>query len=144
MTGDAGEVEIPEGSAALWNYERTREGVYCRRGLAVSPDAQRRKRLLNFRAIFSHPPVADPRHGSSVLSAMYLVKRLQARRIPPEYSRALSSMRPLEHVAAHCRNIAFDAFSLARFSLWSQKRLFAARNLPSVVLPTRPDSHTLH
>jgi hypothetical protein len=145
MTGDAGEVMIPNGTAALWNYEQTHEGVYCRRALTIAPETQRREQLLNFRAIFSHPSAADPRHGSSILSAMYLIKRLLARRIPPEYSQALSSMRPLEHVAAHCRNIAFDARSLVRFSMmWSRKRLLATRKLPSVALPNRSGIYTLH
>jgi len=145
MTGDAGEVEIPSGTSALWDYQRDADGIYCRRALTISREAQLREGLLNFRAIFGHPPVADPAHGSSVLSAMYLVKRLLARRVPPEYSRALSSMRPLEHVAAHCGNILLGTPALARFALmWSRKRVFSARKLPSVVLPSRSGVYTLH
>ena len=37
LTGDAGEVQIPGGGAALWNYLLTREGVYCRRTLTKIP-----------------------------------------------------------------------------------------------------------
>jgi hypothetical protein len=145
LTGDAGEVQIPGGGAALWNYMLSRDGVYCRRTLTISASAQRRERLMNFRATFSHPPVADPTHGSGVLSAMYLAKRMLAHRIPPEYSRALSSMRPLEHIAAHCKNIALDPLSLARFSLlWFRKRLLATRKFPSVVLRSPAGIYTLH
>ena len=145
MTGDAGEVEIASDHAALWSYEQTRDRVYCRRSLTISAAAQRRDRLLNFRAILTHPPVADPRHGSGVLSAMYLMKRALARRIPPEYSRALSGMRSLEHVAMHCRNIGTDAVSLTRFSLlWTRKRVLASRKLPSVVIPNHSGIYTLH
>lgn len=145
MTGDAGEVEIPNGTPALWDYQLDSEGIYCRRSLTISRQAQRRERLQNFRAIFSHPSPADPSHGSSVLSAMYLVKRLLARRIPPEYSRALSSMRPLDHIAAHCGNILMGAPSLAQFAVtWSRKRVLASRKLPSVVLPSRSGIYTLH
>jgi choline dehydrogenase-like flavoprotein len=145
MTGDAGEVEIAGGGPALWAYEQTRDGVYCRRALTISAAAQRRERLLNFRAILSHSPVADPRHGSGVLSAMYLMKRCLARRIPPEYSRAFSQMRSLEQVAAHCHNIGTDALSLARFSLlWARKRLLASRKLPSVMIPNHSGIYTLH
>jgi len=145
MTGDAGEVEVPCGTRALWDYQRDSDGVYCRRALTISRKTQHREGLLNFRAIFSHPSAADPGHGSSVLSAMYLVKRLIARRIPPEYSRALSGMSPLEHIAAHSKNILLGAPSLASFALgWSHKRVFASRKLPSVVLPSRSGIYTLH
>src|SRR5258706_6056035 len=88
MTGDAAQVEIPKRIEALWNYERIQDGVYCRRALTIAAEAQRREQLLNFGPIFSHPSAADPCYGSSILAAMSLLKRLLARSIPPECSRA--------------------------------------------------------
>jgi choline dehydrogenase-like flavoprotein len=146
ITGDCGQIRFtPKGGAVLWDYERSSEGVYCRRAFSISERKQREEGLLNFRGILSHPPVADPRHGSSVLSTMYLIKRYLVDRVPPEYSKALSGMKPLEHTGAHCRNIAMGPLGLASFGAkWLTKRILAERKLPSVTMPSRSNIYTLH
>lgn len=146
VTGDLGEVFFtPKRGQVVWNYERTQDNVYCRRSIAIKEERQRQDRLLNFRAILNHPPVADPRHGSGVLSSMYLIKKYLAHRVPPEYSRALSGMAPLQQVSAHCGNIVKDLGNLTRFSsMFIRKRIFSKRKLPSVALENKSNVYTLH
>jgi len=146
ITGDLGEVLFtPKGAGLVWNYERTPDNVYCRRAIAIKEERQRQDQLLNFRAILDHPPAADPRHGSSILSSLYLSKRYLAHRIPPEYSRALSGMAPLQQVSAHCTNIVKDFGNLTKFlNIWVRKRIFSKRKLPSVTLENKSNIYTLH
>jgi glycine/D-amino acid oxidase-like deaminating enzyme len=146
ITGDAGEVVCtPRGGDVVWGYERTPDGIYCRRSMAISAERQRREGLLNFRAILSHPPPADPSHGNGILSSMYLMKALLAHRIPPEYSGELSGMRTMRHIGAHCGNIAGDVPALIAFSrTWLRKRVFSGRKLPSVSFRGRNNVYTMH
>ncbi len=119
-------------SSIAHNYERDAAGVYVRRRLAVSAEAQRRLGLLNL--IFRTHPAdpMDPAHGDSILSAMYLVKDL----VLYEYSRRFREARitgadRLRHVG----NILRHPGRLAHFGwIWLTDRILADRKLPSVVL----------
>jgi choline dehydrogenase-like flavoprotein len=146
ITGDLGHVAFSLDAAALMaHYARTRDNVYCRRALSISERKQREAELLNFRAILSHPCPANPTHGSGVLSAMYLVKRFLADRIPPEYSRALSGLSPIHQYSAHFRNVLKDWRGVADFAaLWGRKRVLSRRKLPSVVHKSKSNVYTLH
>ena len=146
ITGDAGEVALtPRGGEVVWDYETGPDGVYCRRAMAITAEKQRQEGLLNFHAVLSHPSPADPGHGNGILSSMYLMKTMLARRIPPEYSRALSGMRTVQHIGAHCGNIAAHVPELMAFSgTWLRKRVFSARKLPSVPFRSRQNVYTLH
>src|SRR5947207_4764159 len=76
ITGELGTAAFtPKGGPIIWDYERSHEGVYCRRALSIREETQRREKLLNFRCILSHPPIANPAHRNTILSAVYLVKR---------------------------------------------------------------------
>lgn len=123
------------------DYERSHDGVYCRRYIWLSPEAQRRHRLAGLVVRPAHPGIVDPDHRDPVLSAMYLAKAF----IVPEYARKMTA---LEHQArskrggsafawhaAHFRNIVLGSPRLAAFAAdWTQRRILASRKLPSVVL----------
>ncbi|MEJ0071257.1 MAG: hypothetical protein WDO24_23725 [Pseudomonadota bacterium] len=66
-----------------YGYERSPDGVYCRRRFWITPPVQRELGLLNIMFRLHHPPINDPAHREPVLSAMYLVKDL----LLYEYSR---------------------------------------------------------
>lgn len=145
ITGNCGDLRFAAGTRPIWGYENARDGVYCRRTLRLHPGTQLREGLLNSRFILSHPLPADPSHGSSILSSMYLVKRLIGHRVPPEYSKAFSQMQPLDHVCAHSKNVIGGLPSLAAFSIaWMQKRALAKRKLPSVSIFSKSNTYTLH
>jgi choline dehydrogenase-like flavoprotein len=146
LTGDLGEVHfVPKGGPVVWNYERTPDRVYCRRSISVAEERQRSDQLLNFRATLSHSPIEDPGHGNGVLSSMYLIKKYLVRRIPPEYSRSLSGMAPVQRAFEHLGNIMKDSPNVMRFSsAWIRQRILPKRKLPSVVFESKANKYTLH
>ncbi len=145
MTGNAGRVKFRSDLDLVWDYERTVDGVYCRRTLRIDPEVQRRDGLLNFRAILDFPSPADPTHGQAVLSAMYLLKRLFARRLPPEYNVDLTGIGRYQHVGSHFLNCLVGLPGLLAFGLkWLWARVLARRKLPSIVLRSHDNTYNLH
>lgn len=142
LEGEVGRLQflVPPERVRL-DYERSRDGVYCRRYIWLSPEAQRRHRLAGLVVRPAHPGIVDPDHRDPVLSAMYLAKAF----IVPEYARKMTA---LEHQArsarggsafawhaAHVRNIVLGSPKLVGFATdWTRRRILASRKLPSVVL----------
>ena len=122
-------------------YALSSDGVYCRRYVWLSPQAQRRDALAGLVVRPNHANIVNPDHRNAVLSAMYLVKHL----IVPEYARKLTALEEqalaqrrnasLRFHAEHLRNVLLGAPGLAAFAaMWARKRVFARRKLPSVFL----------
>lgn len=141
LEGEIGRIAFTgKGDDARIGYERSRDGVYVRRYLWLSPEAQRAGRLAGLVLRPAHANIVDPGHRHPVLSAMYLVKNW----IVPEYARKLTSLEDVARsergsdaafFAAHARNLVLGAPRLAAFSLdWTRRRVLARRKLPSVVL----------
>lgn len=125
----------------LLDYQRTADGIYCRRYIWLSPEAQRREKTGALIGRPHHPKIVDPAHRNPILSAMYLVKDL----IVSEYARKMTSTeqaakarfggRAYALYAEHLRNIVLGSPQLAAFSYkWVTQRILATRKLPSVVL----------
>ena len=123
------------------DYQQSPEGIYCRRYIWLSPEAQRQHQLAGIVLRPAHPNIVDPGHRHPVLSAMYLVKNY----IVPEYARKLTALEYQEAMglsgsrlgfwAAHARNMVLGAPKLMMFSqMWTRKRILSKRKLPSVVL----------
>lgn len=140
LEGHVGELAVAPGGAARMDYSRDPQGIYCRRFMALSPEAQRRDHLAGLILRPTHAKVADPRHGHSVLSAMFLVKGM----LLPEYARSMNSTEQAEAtrlgwgVGLHLRhigNVVRGAPALTRFAArWTRRRVLARRKLPSVFL----------
>jgi choline dehydrogenase-like flavoprotein len=145
IEGELGEIAFTAPREQLRiDYQRSRDGIYCRRYIWLSPEAQRARRLAGLVLRPAHANIVDPAHRHPVLSAMFLVKD----RIVPEYARKMTA---LEHEArrahgggnaafygAHLRNLVAGAPALAHFSAdWLRRRVLAKRKLPSVVLEDR-------
>ena len=141
IEGELGELAFtaPRKSLRL-DYQRSRDGIYCRRYIWLSPEAQRREALAGLVLRPAHASIVDAGHRDPVLSAMFLVKDS----IVPEYARKMTA---LEHearqrhgsgigfYAAHLRNVVLGAPRLAAFSAdWLRRRTLAQRKLPSVFL----------
>lgn len=68
-------VELRDPSDAfIYDFERDAEGVYCRRRMWITPEAQRRTQMGNAIAFFHRPPIEDVQHQSALFSATYLAK----------------------------------------------------------------------
>jgi choline dehydrogenase-like flavoprotein len=124
---------VPHGAAVAFDFERTTEGVYCRRQLRFFPDAQRRNRLLNTAFRLHFPAYSDATHGSSVMSGIYLAKSL----LIPEYRTLLAAGADATHspTAAHVRNVLKGLPQLLRFSAdWLFRIQLAQRKLPYTLI----------
>jgi hypothetical protein len=134
---------LANGARVAFNFEKTIDGIYCRRQLRISEDAQRRHELLNmvFRLHFSE--YADWRHGSAIMSAIFLAKS----RLPAEYQAILYHGRqPSEPIRAlpHLRNVLMGLPQLLRFSGdWIFKKQLARRRLPYTLVPNSDGSFPL-
>lgn len=147
VTGDLCMAKFtPKGGPIIWDYELSHDGIYCRRALRIREETQRREQLLNFRCYISHPSMADPAHGSAILSAGYLVKRFLIQKIPPEYDKALAGrMTPYKQAGPHLRNLLMGAPSLVPFSFkWLRKRILPRRKLPAICLHNKDNIYNLH
>lgn len=140
LEGHVGQLVLSPGNAARLDYFRDPDGIYCRRYLWLSPDAQRRHHLGGLVLRATHAKVADPAHGNPVLSAMFLVKGM----LLPEYARGLNStdhaeLRRLGGASGlylrHVVNVIRGSPRLAAFAAdWTRRRVLARRKLPSVFL----------
>ena len=140
---------LPSDRPVALDFEVTADGTYVRRKFGLSEAAQRREGLLNTIFRLHYPLIADPAHGSGVLSAMYLVKDA----ILPEYRRKLATIeianrgrmtRDARFWFAHLANVLRDSPGVLNFGQkWLRKRTFASRKLPFVVVRARDGSYPL-
>jgi choline dehydrogenase-like flavoprotein len=143
LAGTIGTVTFDLGKTAIWHgYDRDSEGVYVRRRLALTDEAQRAHRLGNVIARLHHPRIADPAHGTAVLSALYLGQGL----VPKLYRKRLAGVEGagfadwLRHVA----NVARNPFAVAGFAdQMLLKRKFARRKFPSVIVTPRKGRYSV-
>jgi choline dehydrogenase-like flavoprotein len=132
----------PTNRGVQFGFERTNDGIYCRRRFTLRPEKQGTLGILNAAIRLNHAGVVDPSHRHPVLSAMYLAKKF----VIPEYARKFTVV---EHEAirtsqnsrglwlGHVRNVAFGAPQLAGFALeWGFRRHLAYRRIPYVALPS--------
>ena len=143
LAGTIGRFRATGGPGAVWHgYDVAADGTYCRRRLALSAGAQRDHRIGNFVARLHHPRIADARHGTGPLSALYLGQAL----VPKQYRARLAGEghAGAGNLLRHVWNVARDPIGVARFGggLLLDRR-FAARKFPSVVVTPRSGDYSL-
>jgi choline dehydrogenase-like flavoprotein len=134
-------VFTPAPGCRPWHgYERTADGVYCRRRLSIEPWAQRGWRIANVIARLQHPCLADPAHRTGAFSALYLARRL----LPFEYAVRLAAPNGPAKSLPHLANIACDPFGTASLA-WQmlRPRVLTGRRYPSLTVPPRSGRFTL-
>lgn len=123
-------------------YERSAEGVYCRRRLSLDPDEQRRLGTGNMVARLHFPRISDPSHGNGVLSGLFMAKHF----ISYEYGKRLhDGTKPtLATYLGHLANIVCDPWDTSAFAYhWLSRRTLADRKFPSVILRNRTNRFSL-
>jgi len=119
------------------SYEFCKKNVYSRRRISISNNAQLKNKILNFSAFLHHSPIEDPTHKDGLLSLIFILKNLRyfSHRIPPEYSKSLSSARfDLKYYFPHIKNIFIDLYKLIPTLLYIfKKRFIDRRKLPSII-----------
>ena len=137
-----GRLVAPDASIPF-DFEKTIDGVYCRRKLQFSSAAQREHRLLNSAFRLHFPSYSDAAHGSAALSAIYLAKSV----LIPEYRAILqhgSEPAVQSPALAHLRNVAFGLPQFGRFAYqWLILRALAERKLPYTLVRNRDGSFPL-
>lgn len=141
LAAASGEITFNDPASVAFDYELDAAGVYVRRRLALTEQAQRDAKGLNIVFRTHLPDPADPAHGDPILSAMFLVKDM----VLYEYSRKFRERRStVGDRLRHVGNIVGGAGKLAAFSRkWVTKRILANRKLPSVVLGSPTGTYAL-
>lgn len=124
--------------STIFGYERDVDGVYVRRRISFTPEAQRRLRLPNIVAWLANPDLPDPSHRNGALSFAYLALASPLGRLfaPEAQRKSLTGHKvpgapygPVEQgaVRAHLGNLVRDAPTTARFVIDFGSRRFLAR-----------------
>lgn len=134
LAGTIGTLDLAQANSVWHGYDVSPEGIYCRRRLALRPNAQRALRTGNFIARLHHPRIPDAGHGNGILSALYLARSI----VPYEYAKRLFDGTPNGYAGstlAHLKNVFADAPNTARFLWhWLRRRTLAERKFPSVIV----------
>ena len=143
LAGMIGAVRFDLSKTEVWNdYDRDGDGVYIRRRLALTEEAQRTHRLTNFVARLHNPRIADPAHGTAILSSLFLgqwaIPRIYRGRVVGEEG---ASLRAWAH---HAVNVLRDPVAVAAFGFkMGVARRFAARKYPSLVVRPRHGDYSI-
>ena len=122
-------------------YERSPDGVYCRRRFQLAPDAQRSLGVGNLIARIHHPALTDPAHRTGPLSAIYLAKNMVPRQFRKRVDHGNDSFAGW---ARHVRNVLVAPLDTARFlSHLLARRTLASRKFPSIVVSPKSLCYTL-
>jgi choline dehydrogenase-like flavoprotein len=142
IAGTIGTVRINGALEDVYHgYQKTPEGIYARRRLALRPEVQRAQHLGNFIARLHHPRITDPAHRNAVLSLLYLAKFL----VPYEYGKRLfHGDTGAGAWLAHVRNVATSPLDAVRFS-WHmlRERKLADRKFPSIIIRSKANLYSV-
>lgn len=130
-------------TVATWHgYDVAADGTYCRRRIALRPEAQARERVGNIVFRLHHPRIADPSHQTGPLSAIYCAQRF----ISYEYAKRVTSGHSPSVLmwVRHLSNMFLDSPATLRFAVhWLRDRLIAERKFPSVIIRSRANLFSL-
>lgn len=109
-----------------FDYVQDAQGYYSRRRLTLSAEAQRRHQLLNSYFLPDNPSLYDPRHGSGILSLLYLMLAYEplGQRLISEAVRLKLVGPGQRRTGAHLRNILADLPGTTRSALSMVRRRF--------------------
>jgi choline dehydrogenase-like flavoprotein len=134
---------VPGKSKIPFQFEKTTDGVYSRRKLQFSSDAQHEHRLLNTAFRFHFPEYSDASHGSSVMSTIFLAKSV----LIPEYRAILqhnTAAAQASPASAHWKNVALGLPQMLKFGAdWLFLRKLAQRKLPYTLVANADGSFPL-
>ena len=139
-------LDQPKAIADL-DFELDATGAYVRRRFMLSADAQQANGLLNTAFFPDNPPFHDPRHRSSVLSAVLLALAVPpvGRRILPEAIRSFHVGPKPHHFGAHLRNVLLGAPRGARDIVNIVRDRFLSKpRKPGFLVRNRDGRYALH
>jgi choline dehydrogenase-like flavoprotein len=135
---------VPLRGTVAFDFEKTRDGIYCRRKFQFTAAAQREHRLLNTAFRLHFPAYSDASHKSSVMSTIYLAKSM----LIPEYRKIIEYNA--EHLAVksparqHWRNVVMGMPQVIRFGIdWAFRIHLARREMPYTLVESQNGSYPL-
>lgn len=131
VSGEIADLEFASTRAAdAFNYVVDANGSYVRRRIVPSASLQRDERLLNMAFWPVVPPIFDARHGSAILSMVYIAMRWPAigTRLVAEAIRKQHAPDPAPPLLPHIRNLTLGAPSAAVFGVDFLRRRFSRRH----------------
>jgi choline dehydrogenase-like flavoprotein len=138
--------ETPPGETA-YEYERDRDGVYVRHRLSLSRAVQHRERLPNIVAWLVNPHLADPSHGSGILSFAYLAlsSPMFGKRFVAEGIRRAAVGSGPRVVWPHVANMLRDLPATASFiPMFAYRRFLKRRKAPGFFVRSPNNRYVLH
>lgn len=132
----------------IYDFERDREGIYCRRRFWITPGAQKRKRLLNTAFWLENPPMADATHKNPILSMAYLALTapvLSQLLAPASIRNAATSRGIASNKTRHLLNVLGGLPTVLGFLPdFIYRRYFAHRKLPGFFLSSGNNIYDIH
>jgi choline dehydrogenase-like flavoprotein len=132
--GEVGTVVLSDlGRGLALGYVPTRDGVYARRMLVLTPAAQARNGLTNLKAALWFPDPMDPSHGDGLLSTFSLTYyALNRARLGFKSAGTHARYAGTSGLGRHAGNVARDWRRVGRFAAsWATPRITGGRVLPS-------------
>lgn len=143
IAGTIGSLQVDGSRDAIWHgYDVSADGIYCRRRMSLRSDVQAALGLSNSVFRLHHPRIADPRHRTGPLSAIFLAQNF----ISYEYAKRLvSETPPAPRIwLRHGLNTVSDPISTVKFlGHWLRDRTLAERKFPSVIIRPRANLFSL-
>ncbi len=130
------------GDSFIYDFERDREGVYCRRRFWITPRAQEQCGIGNGIAFFFRPSLGEALHRDALFSATYLAKFFLGSRLRRGLRYQLARARANRAaLLQHVRIVLADAPGLIpQIFRVIRARWFSRRRLPFVLPPkTSPE-----
>ncbi|OLT15429.1 hypothetical protein BJF78_01565 [Pseudonocardia sp. CNS-139] len=132
--GEVGTVVLTDlGRRLALGYQKTREGIYARRMLALTPEAQEEHGLANLKAALWFADPMNPEHGDGLLSTFSLTYyALNRARMGFKASGTHARYAETAGLRDHVGNVARDWRRVAGFAAsWAAPRVTGRRVLPS-------------
>ncbi len=131
----------------IYNHERDQDGVYVRRRLTFSEECQLNEGLPNIAMWLVNPEISDPKHGSGILSFVYLMlvsplgRFFVSEGIRQAHIKASGPISKRKHLANIVRNFR----SATRFALEFGYRRFVkkGRKVPGFFVPSATNVYPL-
>jgi len=135
---------VPERGKAAFEFQKTRDGIYCRRKFQFTAAAQHEHRLLNTAFRLHFPAYSDASHRSAVLSAIYLAKST----LIPEYRHIVEYNGELlakkSPPSQHWRNVIMGVPQVLKFGIdWAFRIHLARREMPYTLVASQDGSYPL-
>jgi hypothetical protein len=123
----------------IYGYEVDKDGIYCRRRLWISEEAQRDHQLLNMYILIDRPLMADPAHKSGIMSLTFLSKKIGRYPLQNLFSQGKYGL-----YWRHVLNILCGSPEILMvLPRWCRKRFIKGRRIPSLILKSNTNMYHL-